>query len=244
MKTEIIADIGINFMGDMNIARKMIADVAECGASICKFQWYSVFDLFGDPSKDTYNDEIYQNVQSFELSEEKIKQLIKWCEYEGVEFGCSVFDTKRFEIIDGLGVKHHKVASRVSKYDRPLAIKMLETGKPTYVSLGFGAEQFSKETYKNYFPLYCVAKYPSEYSDFNFPANFKDSEFYGFSSHAMTPYPAMVAISRGAKCIEVHYTLDKSMAALRGGYDHICSLNKTELKQLCEFAKHAERLDL
>ena len=240
--TEIIADIGINFMGNMNIARKMIADIAECGCSIAKFQWYSVYDLFGDPSKDTYNQEIYDNVQAFELNEDKIEQLMKWCAYEGIDFGCSTFDEERFTKLDAMGVKKHKIASRVSKYDRPLAEKILSTEKTTYVSLGFDAEPFDEDKYPNCFHLYCLAKYPSEHVDFDLPRDFNQSIYYGFSSHAMDPYPAMVALSRGAACIEVHYTLDKSMAALQGGYDHICSLDKAELKQLCDFAHKIEMI--
>jgi sialic acid synthase SpsE len=58
----------------------------------------------------------------------------------------------------------------------------------------------------------------------------------------MTPYPAMVALARGAKCIEVHFTLDKGMAAMPGGFDHICSLDKSELKQLVEFSKHTDKI--
>lgn len=240
---DIIAEIGINFMGDMNIARKLIADAAECGATVAKFQWYSVYDLFGNPSKETYNKDIYENVQAFELDEAKLIQLSKWCELEGIEFMCSIFDEERFlKLENTIGVRRHKLASRVSKYDRDLAHKVLDTGKPTYVSLGFDAEGFDTNKYPNCMHLYCVAKYPTEHYEFDIPKSFDLSGYYGFSSHAMDPYPAMVALARGAQCIEVHFTLDKSMAALKGGYDHICSLDKTELKQLCDFAHSIRRI--
>lgn len=239
---KVIAEIGINFMGNMNIARKLIADAKEAGASMAKFQWYSVFDLFGDQSKKTYSKDIYDNVREFELDEGKIEQLMRWCEADDIEFGCSVFDMERFLKLDSMGVKSHKVASRVARFDRDLAIAMLKTGKPTYVSLGFDSEPFDTSMYSNCMHMYCVAKYPSEYSDFQIPKSFSDSMYYGFSSHAMTPYPSMVAIARGAKCVEVHFTLDKSMAAMKGGYDHICSLNKKELTQLCEFAQHSSKI--
>ena len=241
---EIIVDVGINHMGNMNIARKLIHDAAECRASICKFQWYSVQDLFNNPDKDTFRPDIYEVLKPFELNEEKIEKLMYWCEEDGIEFMCSVFDNERFEKLDRMGVKKHKVASRVSKYDRLLAEKILKTGKQTFVSLGFGAEPFDTKKYPNCYHLYCVAKYPAEYSDFKMPKTFDwvDSDYYGFSSHASTPYPSMVALARGAKCIEVHFTMDKSMAALPGGFDHICSLDKTELKQLVDFSKHAEKI--
>ena len=241
--TEIIAEIGINFMGEMNIARRLIADASECGATVAKFQWYSVYDLFGDSNKKTYNKDIYDNVQAFELDEAKIEQLMKWCDLEGIEFMCSIFDEERFKKLDTMGVKKHKLASRVSKYDRELAYKVLDTGKPTYVSLGFDAEPFDTAKYPNCMHLYCVAKYPTEHHEFEMPAKFGWNErYYGFSSHAMDPYPAMVALARGAQCIEAHFTLNKSMAALQGGYDHICSLDKAELKQLCDFAHGIRRI--
>ena len=228
-------------MGNMNIARKLIADAAECGADIAKFQWYSCFDLFGDETKDTYNKEIYEQVKMFELNENKIEQLMKWCDTEGIEFGCSAFDRERFLKLESMGIKRHKVASRVSKFNRELAEEILLSGKESFVSLGFGAEPFDVK-YTNCRNLYCIAKYPTEYCDIDFPKSFKDSIYYGFSSHAMTPYPAMVALSRGAKCIEVHFTLDKAMSALPGGFDHICSLNKNELSQLVQFSKHVGKI--
>jgi sialic acid synthase SpsE len=242
-KVDIIAEIGINHMGNMNIARKLIAEAAECGANIVKFQWYSVDALFGDPTKDTYNKEIYDTVKPFELNEDKIDLLLKCCQYEGIGFACSVFDDERFKKINDI-VLVHKIASRVSKYDRCLAEKMLATGKPCYTSLGFDAERFDTKLYSNCRHLFCIAKYPTEYSDLvNMPKSFGTVDnFYGFSSHAITPYPTMIALARGALAVEVHFTLDKSMAALSGGFDHICSVDKRELKQICDFARHTEKL--
>jgi sialic acid synthase SpsE len=239
---EIISEIGINHMGNMNIAHKLIADAAECGATMAKFQWYSVKDLFGDPSKPTYRKDIYKTVLPFELDEEKIEQLIGWCEKYGIDFGCSIFDEERFLKLDAMGVKKHKLASRVSKFDPDLAHKVLKTGKSTYMSLGFDADPTPFVAYDNCKFLYCVASYPADHAEFDIPKSFEDSIYYGLSSHAMDVYPSMVALARGAKCIEVHFTLNKGMAALPGGFDHLCSLDKSELKQLCDFADKIKRI--
>lgn len=237
---KIIVDIGINHHGNLDIARKLIGDASECGADIVKFQWYSVFGLFGDSLKPTYNKEMYEILKPFELDESKIEKLIRWCEIDGVEFGCSVFDEERFLKLEAMEVKTHKIASRVSKYDRMLAEKILSTNKICYASLGFGADPFDAK-YTNCKYLYCVSKYPSYHEDIKLPKSFSDTIYYGFSSHATTPIPSIVAISRGAKIIEVHFTLDKSMAVAKGGYDHLCSLNKTELKQLVDFSRQSEK---
>ena len=72
-------------------------------------------------SKDTFNEEIWKTVKPFELNESKIEQLMKWCDLENIEFGCSIFDEERFLKLDKMCVKKHKLASRVSKYYRTLA---------------------------------------------------------------------------------------------------------------------------
>jgi N,N'-diacetyllegionaminate synthase len=238
----IIAEIGINHMGNMNLAHKLISDAAECGADIAKFQYYSCDDLFGDPSKPTYRPDVYQLVKPFELDEQKVELLMKLCDKEKIEFGCSCFDEERFNILEKHGIKSHKIASRVSKFDRNLAHKILNTGKLCFSSLGMGAELFDTIKYPNCKHLYCIAKYPTEYEEINFPKSFKDSIYYGFSSHAKNIYPSMVALSRGAKCIEVHFTESRSMCAMSGGFDHICSIEKNELKQLVDFSKQMEKL--
>lgn len=238
----VIAEIGINHMGNMNIARKLIHDAAECGADMAKFQWYSVDDLFGDPSKPTYRKDIHSTIKTFELDIAKVLVLNRWCEMEGIEFGCSIFDQHRFERLEELGVKRHKIASRVSKHDRELAEMVLDTGKPTFVSLGFDADPFDTAKYPNCQHLYCVASYPTEYNEIHMPKHFDDSIYEGFSSHSMTPYPSMMAVARGAKVVEVHFTLDKGMAAIPGGFDHICSLDKAELGQLVKFCREVEKI--
>lgn len=240
----VIAEIGINHMGNMNIARRLIYDAAQAGADMAKFQWYSVDDLFGDKSKPTYRKDIHSTIKSFELDDDKVEQLMKWCDLDGIEFGCSIFDKERFLKLEQMGIKKHKVASRVSKFDRELAEIVLDTGKPTYVSLGFDAEPFDTDKYTNCSHMYCVASYPTEYNEFEFPDHFAGSVYDGFSSHAMTPYPAMVAVARGAKAIEAHFTLDKGMAAIPGGFDHICSLDAQELAQLVTFCREAEKMQI
>lgn len=237
---EIIADIGINHFGRTDIIRQLIANIAECGANTAKFQWYSAYDLFGNPRISTFNKDIYEKIVPFDLSEKQIEQIMRWCEIEGIEFMCSVFDNKRFDALEGLGVKKHKIASRVSKFDRPLAEKMLATGKPCYASLGFGAEPFDTVKYPNCRHLFCVASYPTEYSELTIPAKF--DEYFGFSSHSMNSAPSMIAISRGAQVIEVHFTLSKGMSAVSGGLDHISSLEKTDLRELIVFARKAEKI--
>lgn len=240
----IIMDIGINHNGNINLAHELIRQASICGADIAKFQAYSVDALFG-PNGEDPNPEIYAGVKPLEFSKEQFYQLKKWCDEENIEFMCSVFDEERLKWMEELSVKKYKIASRVSKLDRDLALKMINTTKPCYMSLGFNTKPFDIK-YTNVHYLYCVSKYPTEYNEIKMPSfftkynsNVGDTNCYeGFSDHSLGIEASLVAVSRGAKIIEKHFTLDKSAK----GFDHICSITPTELADLVKYARLIEKI--
>ena len=78
--------------------------------------------------------------------------------------------------------------------------------------------------------LYCISKYPTELSDLNFK-DIDFSKYDGFSDHTVGIAAAQIALARGAKIIEKHFTLDKNMY----GPDHIGSMTPHELSDLTKF---------
>lgn len=234
---EVIAEIGINHDGNINLAHELIRQAAICGADVAKFQAYSVDALFGPDGEDP-NPEIHAGVLPLEFGYDHLKQCKEWCDEEGIEFMCSVFDEERLQWIEDLGVKRHKIASRVSKLNRPLAQKMIDTGKECYMSLGFGADPVDGNP-KNVKYLYCVAEYPTEYKSLKLPREFSRERaasytaYYGFSDHTLGIEASLAAVGRGAQLIEKHFTLDKSAK----GFDHICSVTPDELKDLVKYSK-------
>lgn len=241
---EIIAEIGINHNGNINLAHELIRQAAISGADVAKFQAYSVDALFGPDGEDP-NPEIHVAVKPLEFNKAQLAQCKDWCHEEGIEFMCSVFDEERLGWMEALGVKRHKIASRTSKYTPDLARKIADTGKPCYMSLGFNSTRIQKdldgdgkyfEPYYNVKCLYCVAEYPTEYKNIKVPEKFVDRTndgFYGFSDHTIGIEASLVAVARGAKIIEKHFTLDKSAE----GFDHICSITPAELKDLAKYSK-------
>lgn len=232
----IIMDIGINHDGNMNLAHELIRQAAINGADIAKFQAYSVEKLFGPQGEDP-NPDINKCVRPMEFNKDQFAQLKEWCDEEGIEFMCSVFDEERLGWMEDLGVKRHKIASRVSKLNQDLAKKIIATGKETFVSYGFGGQNLK---YDNVKQLWCVSKYPTEYSDLNIPEKFvglsTDAEedcWFGVSDHSLGIESCLVAIGRGAMVVEKHFTLDKSAK----GFDHICSITPNELQDLSKYAK-------
>lgn len=237
MSVFIIAEIGINHNGSMALAHEMIRQAAICGADAAKFQAYSVDALFGPDGEDP-NEEIHAGVKHMELTKDDLVQLKQWCEEERIEFMCSVFDEERLQWVEDLEIKYHKIASRTSKLTPELAVKMAETGKTCFMSQGFNAPRL-EDKFVNVKYLYCVAEYPTEYKNLHMPKSFDGFMNYsGFSCHSLGIEASLVAIGRGAKIIEKHFTLNKAAE----GFDHVCSINPAELADLVKYGKLMQKI--
>jgi len=235
---EIIAEIGINFGGNLDLAHNMIRESAICGANTAKFQLYSVETLFGKNGEDP-NQAIYEGVKHTELKKDDVVKLMRWCDEEGVEFLASVFDEERFQWLEDLGVKRYKIASRTSKLTRGLAEKIAQTGKPCLMALGFNSAPLDLK-YTNVKYLHCISSYPTEYSMINFPTSFRGTIYHGVSDHSIGIESSLVAIGRGARVVEKHVTYDKSCDNPK--FDHVCSIDFSELKDLVKYARLMDKV--
>jgi len=228
----IIAEIGQNHNGDMDIARKLILAAKERGADIAKFQLYDVDKIFAPDF------EWYKEAKKAQLTKGNVFGLAEVCAHIGIEFSASVFDLERFGWAEELGMKKYKIASR-SIYEENLTNAIASTGKDIIVSLGMykgkGFPQINTSGKVDY--LYCVAKYPTMPEDLGF-LNVDFSRYSGFSDHTIGITATLVAISRGARIIEKHFTLDKQMH----GPDHSGSMDPMELEELVSYARNIEKI--
>jgi N,N'-diacetyllegionaminate synthase len=231
-KILIIAEIGQNHNGDMEIARKLISVAREEGADIAKFQLYEVDTIF-PPSF-----EWYQEAKEAQLTREQVRELADWCREAGIEFMASVFDIERVAWCEEIGMRRYKIASR-SINDKQLIDAVAGTGKDIIASLGmYQGKKFPRiDTRGRVDFLYCVARYPTLPQDLDFgQVDFK--KYSGFSDHTIGIEAALVAMARGARIIEKHFTLDKKMH----GPDHAGSMEPQELRQIVEFARRFESI--
>ena len=150
----------------------------------------------------------------------------------------SVFDPERMEWCQEIGVKRYKIASR-SIYDKELINAIAKTGKDIIASLGMykgrGFPRINTSGKVDF--LYCVAKYPTSPEDLDF-RSVDFNRYTGFSDHTIGIEAALVAMARGAKIIEKHFTLNKKMH----GPDHAGSMEPQELRQIVNFSKSFERI--
>ena len=231
----IIAEIGINHNGNIHLAHELIRQAKISGADIAKFQFYDPEKIFGPNG--TYPDKKnYEFALTVQFDYEQAKLLKKWCDEEEIEFMASAFDIERFEWVESLKVKRHKIASRAVQ-DKELCQKIFKTKKETFISLGFWGKKETPYKYAHAKYLYCVPKYPCPPQDLKLPASFVNSVYQGFSDHTIGIAAALTAVMRGATIIEKHFTLNKGLV----GPDHICSMTPEELRDLSVHARDLEK---
>lgn len=230
----IIAEIGQNHNGDMDLAVELIKEAKKNGADIAKFQLYDAKALFPKEGNPWYD----YNCKT-EISRDDLNMLNNVCKEEGIEFMASVFDIERIAWLEEIGVKRHKIASR-SIHEKEFIDAVLATNKQVLISLGmWDGEEFPvfNTTNENIDFLYCIAKYPTELTDLKF-ANVNFRNYAGFSDHTIGVNAPITAMAMGAQIIEKHFTLDKNMY----GPDHTGSMDPAELKQLDTFRKELKQM--
>ncbi|MDA1228171.1 MAG: N-acetylneuraminate synthase family protein [Chloroflexi bacterium] len=239
--TIIIAEIGENHLGNMDMAKVMIDQVAEAGADIVKFQSYRGADVRDDdPERDWFC--------KVELSDEMHHELKAHAEGQGVEFMSSPFTVERARLLcEGLGLKKIKIASSEMTNHRMLdyvndhaEVVFLSTGMANIEEVDESLKHLNKVT--DVYILHCVTEYPCEDADANLLAidalkkAFPDYKI-GFSDHTLGVIAPLAAVALGAQVIEKHYTIARTLP----GTDHVLSVNPDEFRQL---VKDIRRLEL
>jgi len=227
---DLIAEIGINHLGSVNLAKQMITAGTDAGIKLFKFQIYKTeeWGIGGDF-------EWYDYVNHCQLTAGQYREIKDFCDKKGVTFFASVFGDWSFELAEELDMPMYKIASR-SLYDdegglSQIAQRIAGTGKPIIASLGFRKQGWGIPEFPNAKILYCVSKYPTMMSDITWP-KFGD-EVHGFSDHTIGIEAPKMAIDRGAEIIEKHFTLDKSLY----GPDQACSASPEEMSLIVQHAQ-------
>ncbi len=221
------AEIGLNHNGNFDLALELIRKAKESGATIAKFQ-------FGWRDKP---DEI--NCIDFNTA----KKLKEFSEYVEIEFMASIITEEAFDLALKLGVNRYKIASRTVVENPKLCEKIIQEDKEVFCSLGF----WEKETFPFGAPndklryIYCVSEYPALPKDMtHFPSEFNNDGYYGYSDHFLGSSACLLAISRGAKFIEKHFTLNKTSEIIR---DHTLSATPDEFADIVKQGNELSRLN-
>ena len=219
MSIKFVAEIGLNHNGNFELCQELIKQAKFSGADIVKFQlgWKSKIDEINH------------------IDEIKLAQLYSWSKFYNIEILFSVFDYQYLDMLSKYKPKAIKIASRTLKEKFDLVKKIVNLNVETYISLGMVEKNFFPFENNNVKYLWCKSTYPNEISDINLiPNSFINSKYYGFSDHFIGIEAALIAITRGAKLIEKHFTLNKSDQTIR---DHTLSATPSEFKILVDHGK-------
>ena len=250
----IIAEAGVNHNGDLDKAKHLIDVALDAGADAVKFQAFRTEELIipnvakAKYQKQTTNDKLnqFEMLKNLELTYNNYEILKKYCDDRGVIFLITPFDLKSFNELEKLGVCAYKIAS-TDTTNLPLLKIISKTKKPIILSTGMTnlnelekSVEIIKENNDKLIILQCTANYPINDNEANLEVisslRSKFNCLVGYSDHSTgigaSPYAAVL----GAKILEKHFTLDKTL----DGPDHLASLDPEELKSYVLEIRRAE----
>lgn len=249
----VIAEIGLNYNGDFNVAKQLVDAAVVAGADVVKFQKRDLATLYQEALLKNPN----QGEQSFsyilpifrecDLDFPQMKELKKYVEAKGVQFLCTPFDIPSVDFLERLGVDFYKISSS-DLTNLPLLERLVATKKSLILSTALStlAEMdvtaaYLKKARAQFVLLHCVGAYPAPVEDLNLTFIKKLQEQYGvpigYSGHERGIYPSLAAVSLGAAVVERHITLNR----LAEGPDHLASLEPAEFKQMVEGIRIIEK---
>jgi len=246
----VIAEVGSNHNGDMDLCHRLIDAAADAGAQAVKFQSWSESSLIADEeyARNTeYSDKkkhfgsLRDMVQAYQLTPAQHVEARNHCRARAITFCSSVFSAEEADLLEGLEVPFFKIASMdvvnlpllkyVARKQRPVVIA---TGMATLAEIERAVETVRTGGNEQIILLHCVSIYPPEYEAIRLRNMAMLQQAFdlpvGFSDHTLgTPIP-LAAIALGACIIEKHFTLNKDMA----GWDHAISADPAELRTIVE----------
>lgn len=252
--TFIIAEAGVNHSGDMGLAKRLIDLAFEAGADAVKFQTFSAEHLIlENVEKAPYQKKTTSVAESqmdmlrkLEVTKEQNLELKSYCEEKHIIFLTTPFDETSLTQIEELDLPAYKVAS-TDTTNLPFLKKIAKKGKPIFLSTGMtylSEVEMALETIyefnKDVVLLQCTANYPIKDEEANLAVIDTYKQHFdvlsGYSDHSVGIGAAPFAIPMGAKVVEKHFTLDKSLE----GPDHEASLSPEELKDFVRLVKKVD----
>lgn len=256
-KPYIIAELGSNHNGDMEIAKKLIVEAKKAGADCVKFQSWSKDSIFArkkyddnyfiaDDYRDRDDYTLEEIVEEYSISEEELLEMKSFADEVGIDCSSTPFnETEADFLVEKLKSPFIKVASMdlnnypfleyLAKKNLPMIIS---TGLSELYEIDRAVKLIESTGNKQISILHCVSTYPPVDSDVNLnniKTLMKTYPEYpiGFSDHTIGIDIPLASIALGASILEKHFTLDKNME----GWDHKVSANSQELESIVKGSK-------
>ena len=258
LQTLIIAEAGVNHNGEIELAKKLIEGAAMAGADLVKFQTFSAEKIVTrNAPKAGYqldfsntSESQFEMLQKLELGKGVLEKLIQHAEKCGIKLFSTGFDAESVNMLVELGQEILKIPSgeitnlpllqHIGKKNMRV---ILSTGMSDLNEVGNAIKilENAGTAREKITILHCTSSYPAPIEDINLMAMHSMRDAFkvttGYSDHSAGIEVAIAAVALGAKVIEKHFTLDKSLP----GPDHKASLDLAELKELVVAIRNIEK---
>ena len=252
----IIAEVGVNHNGNIDLLKKLIDKISKSGVDYIKFQAFITDKLVIKKSpKAQYQKKIhlsqYAMLKKYELKPKHYDLIFKRCKKKKIKPLFSVFDVESLKLLKKYRIKIIKIGSGEIT-NEPLLEEIGKMKLKVFLSTGMSKVNEIKKAVKtlningtnnqNIFILHCHSNYPSSFKDLNLNNILTLKKIFkckiGFSDHSIGSLASIVASSLGAFVIEKHVTLNQNLY----GPDHSSSLNVSDLKNFVESIKSVNKI--
>src|SRR5690606_31133348 len=252
MPTFVIAEIGNNHNGSIELALRLIDAAADAGADCVKFQMRDMTTLYGGAQDGSAAGEnlgtqyVLDLLAQYQLSSDDMFRCFDHVRQRGLVPLCTPWDKASLERLDRHGLPAFKIAS-ADFTNHDILKAAAGTGKPLICSTGMTTEQEIRQTCDllqhlgaPYMLLHCNSTYPAPFRDVNLAYLKRLQQLgqctVGYSGHERDIFVPVAAVSMGARLIEKHFTFDRSME----GNDHRISLLPAEFARMVEGIRQVE----
>jgi len=243
MPIKIIAEIGINHNGDMDICKKLIDVAADSGANCVKFQKRDIDKVYTQEFLDSPRESSWGVTQreqklGLEFSADEYKEIDQYCNEKSIEWFASAWDLNSQKFLQQFGCKYNKVASAMIVYEDLLRM-IAKEGKHTFISTGMTTYDDIQKAVDIFIEENCpfelmhtISTYPMDEKNANLNMIKTLREKFncnvGYSGHEVGLAVSYAAAALGITSLERHITLDRSMY----GSDQSASVEPSGFRQL------------
>jgi len=252
MSTFIIAEIGINHNGSIEIAKQLIDGAVNSGADAVKFQKRTVERVYSKDELDKYRESPWgttnrEQKNGIEFDKKEYDEIDKYCKEKKIEWLASAWDIESQKFLQQYNLRYNKIASALLTHKELLELVASE-GKYTFISTGMSTEDeinkalfIFREANCPFEIMHCNSTYPMKDEDANLSyipvLRKKFNCKVGYSGHEVGLITSCGAVALGASSIERHITLDRSMY----GSDQASSVEISGLSRLVKYIKTLEK---
>lgn len=252
MSIFIIAEIGINHNGDVEIAKKLIDVAKDAGADAVKFQKRTIDLVYSKEFLDSPRESPWGNTQraqkeGLEFGLKEYQEIDSYCREKGIEWFASAWDLESLKFLRQFNLKYNKIASAMITYENFLK-EVASEGKYTFISTGMSevkqidrAVEIFRDAKCPFELMHCVSTYPMDDEDANLNRIKTLRDRYkcnvGYSGHEVGLAVSYAAAALGITSLERHITLDRAMY----GSDQAASVEPAGFRMLVGAIRKIEK---